>query len=461
MQKNFLFINISINSGYHGANHGVAFLVPIIKKHSYRVKYIDITTDWDAMRFKQEVDAFSPSIIAFSCTSHQLKYLFKFSKLLERDSNILKIAGGVGITLDPDWVLKKTAVDAVCIGEGEIPIDNLLHNINQKNDLRTTKGFYFRSEKSTLNNLPPQFISDISLLRPDYSIFDRKTVSKNGKIALMLSRGCLYNCNYCCNNALSSVYSSNKGYFRLPPVEHCIDLIKGVLEDFPETNFINFLDDLLISKKKWFKHFADEYKKNINLPYCICVRAECITSEIVEALKYSGCKKALIGLESGNEELRRKLLNRMPGNDTILERCKLVKNAGIELYTFNIVGFPDELATEMQETYNLNKKIAPNGGVCTFFFPYKRTALYEICKERNRLIHEDDVLDITNYLSRPSIKMSASEEKVCIYYQKKISRFMDKQMILTEISYLPNGLKKYPLMILLLVRAYIKTWPFT
>ncbi len=434
MQKNFLFINISVNSGYHGVNHGVAFLAPIVKKHSYRVKYLDITTDWDAQRFNQEVEGFQPSIIAFSCTSHQLKYLTKFTRFLAERPDILKIAGGVGVTLDPEWVIKQTFVDAVCIGEGEIPIESLLHNISCKNDLHTTEGFYFRNEKNAFKNPPPQFIGDISLLRPDYSIFDKNAVLKDGRINLMLGRGCVYDCNYCSNKALSSVYSSAKGYFRLPPVEQCIDLIKGVLEDFPEVTFINFLDDLLISNKIWFKHFVHEYGKRITLPYTICVRAESISSEIVDAMKNSGCKKALIGLESGNEELRKTLLNRSPGNDFIVEKCRMVQNAGIELYTFNVVGFPDEQGAEMEETYNLNKRIAPNGGVCTFFYPYKKTTLYEICKKRNRLLPEVDMLNITNYLSQPSIKMSPAEKKTCIFYQEKIMSYMAKQMALTAKS---------------------------
>jgi len=31
----FLFINLSIDSGYYGVNHGIACLVPFVRKHSY------------------------------------------------------------------------------------------------------------------------------------------------------------------------------------------------------------------------------------------------------------------------------------------------------------------------------------------------------------------------------------------------------------------------------------------
>jgi len=97
-----------------------------------------------------------------------------------------------------------------------------------------------------------------------------------------------------------------------------------------------------------------------------------------------------------------------------------------------MIGYPDETESEMKETLNLNKRIAPNGGVCSFFYPYKKTKLYEICKERKKLMADEEILDITNYLTSPSIKMSASEKEVCIKYQKEITSYLNKQLAITE-----------------------------
>ncbi|MFH1790996.1 MAG: hypothetical protein ABH885_03305 [Candidatus Omnitrophota bacterium] len=43
MDKKFVFVTLSINCGYeNGVNHGVAFLVPVVKRHSCDVVCLDL-----------------------------------------------------------------------------------------------------------------------------------------------------------------------------------------------------------------------------------------------------------------------------------------------------------------------------------------------------------------------------------------------------------------------------------
>lgn len=263
----------------------------------------------------------------------------------------------------------------------------------------------------------------------------------------MLSRGCPYNCYYCCNRALSSVYPSSTGYYRLPSVEYSIKLLEKMLGQYPEITFFDFEDDLLIANKVWFLSFADEYQKRINLPFRICARIECIDKDIVKALRNCGCEKVFVGLESGNEYIRNTVLNKNFSNSSLLEKCAMIKTAGLELYTFNIVGLPFEREKEMKDTYDLNLSVSPDFGVCTFFYPYKSTELYNICRENNLLKSTEEMLEITNYNTRPGIKMPPELEKICYYYQKKISRYLNRntvrRVMKIKTANLPAGLRKF------------------
>jgi len=451
MNKKFLFVNLSIECGFNsGVNHGIAYLAPVAKKHAYETACLNIRREISAEEFAKEIDEFNPDIVGFSSVSNQLKYLLKYSKELQKRPEILQIAGGIGSTLDPDFVLSKSPVSAACVGEGEIPLDNLLCNIKSGKDISETKGFYWRTPSSGIKKNPiPQYASDISTIDfPDYSIYDRNAVTFQGNLIVVLSRGCPYNCSYCCNKALKSVYPSHSGYFRVPSVEYCIKLLEGLTKQYPEIEFIEFEDDLLIANNAWFRDFASEYKKRVDLPYKMCVRVECITKDIANALKVSGCREVLLGLESGNEELRANLLNRKYSNKLLIEKCKIIKDAGLGLFTFNIVGFPFEKRSQMQETFELNKTIVPNaGGICTFFYPFKGTELYNICKENNLLKNNNDTLKITNYNTGPCIKMDRTQEKDSIYFQKKISYYFYRQHSQRITSHLGPGLKKLiPLM---------------
>ena len=271
MNKKFLFVHLNVNTGWGNVNHGIAFLVPIIKKRSYEVACLIIDKEISCGEFREQIDNFNPSVVGFSSTEHQFKYLAKYSKAIAEYEHILQICGGAGPTLDPDWVLSRSNVKGVCMGEGEIPVDALLTNTEKGQDIFATKGFYWNLNGKIQKNLVPQFMTDLSLLGfPDYTIYDRSVVMLGTTLFVMLSRGCPHNCTFCCNHALKSIYPTSQGYFRLPSVEYCISLIEKLTRLYPEAQFIDFEDDLLIADKSWFAGFAEEYKKRIHIPYRIC-----------------------------------------------------------------------------------------------------------------------------------------------------------------------------------------------
>ncbi len=444
MNKRFLFVNLSIESGYSGVQHGVAFLSPILKRHSYSAACLNIRSKISGEEFLKKVISHNPSMVGFSSTTHQLKYLLMYSKALEKHPEILQIAGGAGVTLDPEFILSKANVSGACIGEGEIPLDNLLTNIENGRDISGTNGMWWRTNDGIKKNPAAGYITDLSSLDfPDYSIFERDIVVCGGHLYVLLSRGCPYNCYYCCNKALAGIYGALSGeYFRAPSVDYCVKFLKHMLGKYNEIKYIEFEDDLLIANKAWFGEFAREYRKEIGLPYRVCVRIECIDHDLVESMKSSGCKKVCIGLESGNEQLRHRILNRKYSNTLFIEKAKIIKDAGIDLYTFNIVGFPFEGKKEMKDTLELNKVIGSDKGVCTFFFPYKNTELYNICRQNNLLKSEDELLDMTNYNTRPAIKMTPEQERDCVYFQREISLYLWNQEMLAVTSKMPAGAQK-------------------
>jgi len=421
--KNILFINLTINGGYQtGVNHGIAHLVTIAKEYSYKVNLLNLFEEIGLKEFEYYVKKYNPNIVAFSLPSQQQKYLIKYSSGLKGFSDALSIAGGIGPTLDPSGFLEKSSLDGVCIGEGEIPFRSLLENIKKNKRLTSTEGFYWRSKNTIIKNRIPLHIENLSSLPfPDYSIFGGRVKEK---ICLILSRGCIFDCTYCCSSSIRSIYKGyNKPYFRVPTVKYSISFLEDLIKKYPPIKYIYFQDDLLIANKRWFKKFAEEYTKRIKVPYKINVRVECVDQEIVESLKKSGCDLVHIGLECGNERFRRDILNRGYTNQDMLRASKMLKGAGLKLFTFNIVGFPGETKSTMRETLELNKKIEPYSGVCTFFYPYKGTKLYNLCKEGKLLINDSEIEDITNFNSKPSIKMDKDLEKYCVNIQKKMNKY--------------------------------------
>jgi radical SAM superfamily enzyme YgiQ (UPF0313 family) len=426
-----LFVNLSIDSGYYGVNHGIAYLVPIVRKHSYTPKLLHIGVDMDSEEFTKTIRKLNPSIIAYSFTSPQQKFLEKYSKAAKNLPGVLQIAGGVGATVSQEEVLLSTSLDGLVIGEGEIPLDQLLATRRDRGNIYETQGFLWRVKGELRKNPIPQFISDLDNLQfPDYSLFDPEVVFSVGThLSVILSRGCPYSCNYCSNPVLRGVYPSQRGYCRVNSVEYSMKFLEHLVRQYPQAEGFGFEDDLLISRKKWFLHFADEYSNRIGLPYRINVRADDVDQEIVEALQKSGCFLALLGVESGNEHFRREILNRHHTNSQLIHKAKMLSIAGIKIFTFNIVGFPFEDTRHLRDTLKLNKKIKPDWGVCTFFYPLPGTKLYDICKKEGFLSAERQLDMPTNYNTYPLIPTSLRQREACIKTQKQLTKYFKRTRI--------------------------------
>lgn len=428
--KRFVFVNLSIKSGYNsGMNHGIAHLVPILRRHFYQPYLLNLRSELSDVEFLNQVGALNPDIVGFSCVSNQFMYLIRYSRAL-KSRNVMQLAGGVCATLEPEEVLSKACLDGVCVGEGEVPLEDLLSNMESGRDVRCTKGFFWKTGAGIKKNAVPHFIDDLSTLEfPDYTVFEKSVISNSGVLDVLLSRGCPFDCAYCCNRILTGVYDSPKGHLRFPSVDYSITLIKGLLKQYPCTSLIVFSDDLFISNVPWYEEFSRAYKENIGLPYQCLSRPEYINTGVLRLLRESGCVRIRMGLESGDEAFRRKMLNRNYSNDFFIEKAAMIKEAGIELYVYNIVGFPFEGAKEMNNTLLLNKKVRPNDGVCTFFYPYKGTRLYGLCEENGLLKDEAELMKTTNYNTRPSIKLAPAVERQCLSFQKKITAYLYRQSL--------------------------------
>jgi anaerobic magnesium-protoporphyrin IX monomethyl ester cyclase len=448
--KTFLFINLAIDSGWNtGINHGIAYLVPVVRKSGLNVSCLNLQQEISGEAFISEIKKANPDIVGFSSTSQQLKYLIHFSKIIRDNFSVIQLCGGVGPTLDPLGFLEKTNIDAVCIGEGENSLSEFLQKFMKGEDLQNAAGFYWKTPEEIIQNKAGDYINELLEDFPDYSVFDKKLVCNNNTLWLLISRGCPYSCTYCCNHALKGIYPAGKSYFRRPTIGRTIAFIKKMIADYPGITTIEFEDDLLPADKQWFTEFTNEYGEQIGLPYRICSRPESISEEIVASLSQSGCRSVYIGLESGNEAFRKKMLKRNYSNAVFIEKCRMIKKAGIELYTFSIVGFPFETKKELKDTLKLNMKVRADKGDCFFFYPYYGTELYKICKENGLLPDESELLEVSNYSKQVAIKMSGKHKQDCVFYRQEIYNYFSRDKIkhyrlrvfLLQIPFLYRGLK--------------------
>jgi radical SAM superfamily enzyme YgiQ (UPF0313 family) len=104
--------------------------------------------------------------------------------------------------------------------------------------------------------------------------------------------------------------------------------------------------------------------------------------ESVKLLKSTGCYMLSFGLESGNEDLRKLVLNKKISNEAIIKAAELLKRYGLAFNTTNMMGFPHETYKMGLETIELNIRIQAVGS-CNILNPFPGTQLFEYCREND------------------------------------------------------------------------------
>ncbi|MFH1711449.1 MAG: radical SAM protein [Nanoarchaeota archaeon] len=345
-------------------------------------------------KFMQAVEEFRPDLLAATSTSYEFRSLVDMVSEVKRRFNIPLIVGGPHPTVAPMKSLESPEVDMICIGEGEAAFAELLKRMKQKKDysdipnlwIRTPEGHIVKNGLGALMNMD-------DLPEPDWDLFNEKHRQRPFEGKLMnygffeQSRGCPNKCSYCINAGKTAIYRESgidtRG-FRFHTPEEAVGRIEKYKARY-NFNHVTFIDDNLpVMPLEDLTRLAELYKEKVGVKFFAMSRPEPLVSNPrkVEILAEMGCKMIALGAESGNEQLRRDILNR-PMKSAVLEKAsEIIKDNGIKVCLFNILGFPTETLEMIFETVELNRRIQPDSHSVRFLHPYPGTAIREYCLSR-------------------------------------------------------------------------------
>lgn len=387
----------------HEVNLGIGFISAALKKQG-------IETDLVIYRARvgEEADtpesvvsrilSKNPTVVAFSAMTFNWNRIKDVISLLRKSFEGLIVVGGYQAILGPEDVLSHPGVDAVCVGEGELPmIKALAAYKNGKRNLPPIDGLVSQDRAGMKIDVGNRWLIDNLDEYPyiDYDIFAAEgdkglrrmhigVLSPGGIFSLpvITGRGCPYRCTYCCNSALIERYGGVKNYLRKYSLESAISNIKGIVRRY-DPQLIEFFDETFIRNREWVKGFCSLYGREVGLPYMIMARIDSLDEATVSAMAESGLKLVLFGLESGDEQYRARYLNRKMSDKTIKEGALLLRKYNVMIVTFNMFGMPFETKETIEKTFELNAAIEPDAAYSTIFQPLPGTALARLAFEHN------------------------------------------------------------------------------
>jgi anaerobic magnesium-protoporphyrin IX monomethyl ester cyclase len=429
---NIFFIFPAINLSAW-VNYGIAALCGIAKEKGHHVElYQPIKINIGELYNRFNNKKFSLCLV--SATTNQYPYALKLIKHIKMISDVPVIIGGPHATSCPNILEENKVIDGLCIGEGDFALSELLDCFEKNEEPYHIKNMWFRNGDEVIKNEVRQLIQDLdSLPMPDYSVFSTEAI--NRRPSILLSRGCPYNCNYCCNNVLLSLYRGKGKYTRLKTIKRAIDEVYDFIRNYSPKN-LNFDDDTFVKNKDWLSAFLEEYKNITKIPFNCNTRPETLDDEICRRLKDANCDTLCIGIESGNEEIRKNRFNRNMSNETIKAAFALAHKYKINTYAFNMVGIPGETYENHLDTMKLNREIKPTMAQITIFYPYPGTELYKYAKEKGYI--KDVVQYKDSFTSRSILKMKQFPKwKISMaYYLFLYNVYSDNKSLFKRIKYI-------------------------
>ena len=382
---------------------GIAILSAILKQYGHKVDLIDTTFGLQDSGVLSRVERFNPELIALSSNSSNFTYAVHLATLIKSKFAIPTIIGGVHPTVDPEEAITKECFDMICVGEGEEALLELVQYLKRDGKSNAIKNIWFKENNTIIKNSPRPLITDLdSLPDPDLEIYDyaRYLRSHNMVASFLTARGCPYRCTYCSNSALKNLHKGLGPWVRYRSVGSSMAELKRTVKKF-SVKKVEFYDDTFTLSAPRVKKFCKEYTRQVGLPFHVNARVDSISDEMCRYLADSGCCRVQVGLESGDEQIRREVLGRDISDETIIEACSLIKKHGMEVYTYNMIGIPYERINNIKKTVELNRKIRPDLVSASIYTAYKGTKLYEVCRENGWL---DEQRTLGSFYSSTNLK---------------------------------------------------------
>lgn len=395
---------------------GIAQLSSVLKMNNHSTDLLVLDQRNGKHNYKLIEEKFVENrfdLIALSSVYSEFLFVKEIASFIKNRYKKFTVLGGVHATISPEESYLDI-FDALCIGEGGNAILELANKIEANENIYSIPNLWLKKDGSIIKNPTQSFIQDLdSLPFVDRDLWQPYIFDKNTRLTLLLGRGCPYNCTYCCNHSIRRVAEGQ--YVRLRSPQNIVAELEILSIKFPSISDYFLEVETLGADLDWLVELCDnlyEFNKNraTKLTFSSNLRVyDNLNLDLVfENLKKANFVSLTIGLESGNERIREKILNRRYSNETIYNAAKFARKHGIKLGLFNLIGLPTESYQDFLDTLRMNQDIQPDWHATSIFFPYKGTKLYEMSEKLgllpDKLNYKNErqqaILDLPNFNKR-------------------------------------------------------------
>ena len=202
--------------------------------------------------------------------------------------------------------------------------------------------------------------------------------TKEGRVApIITTRGCPGKCTFCSAHNISG----RKIRYRSP--ENILDEILILYNQYNVRQFM-FQDNCFTSIKENLTSICELIlQADISIEWdCVSYeRLDNLTDNTLNLMYRAGCRMIHIGVESVNENIRKKM-RKFGSLNQITSKIRAIQGNGIKVGAWFMIGFPDETKEEMIATRRYAFSLGVDSIHFTTVFPLPGTEIYNDVKNK-------------------------------------------------------------------------------
>jgi anaerobic magnesium-protoporphyrin IX monomethyl ester cyclase len=371
---------------------GVANLSGILKANGHETDLLLVS---HTPQLIETIKHYDPGLIAFSALTGVHHSIQRLALQIKQHLNVPIIVGGPHPTYSPEMI-QQPGIDIICRGEGEHALLELADAVEHGRDVTKIRNLYVKTRNGTIHQNPMRPAVPLDELPPpDRELYYKYKFLRDMPMKRFIaSMGCPYPCTFCHEPVIRAMYKQDtkSDYLRRKSVRRIVDEIKYIAERYP-LKHVHFSDDLFFIRNsyKWLEEFADVYSKEVNIPWNCNIRYDSVRPQAADLMKKANCYGAAVGLESGNQEIRERVIRKQSKNDHIIEGARLLREKRIKVLTTNMIGLPSETLDNAMETVQLNMELKSNYVRANTFLLFPGLPLVEYAKQNGYLDKDFDM----------------------------------------------------------------------
>ena len=415
---------------------------------------MDVFSDEIAARLRAFRPQFAGVSALFKSSKRYIQGVDKACK--DVDPSIITLAGGGLPSAAYKLMLESCPdLDAVCKGEGELPMRDLLEADDPWAVFKIHKSWIGRDGLAANKTPQHTFLDNLDDIPPfDYAginldFYNNRSIDKQyagrpkREMAIHTSRGCPILCVFCSNPSLHG------RDVRTMSVERVVSDVRRMKEQFGMTVLL-LEDDHFFNDKERAKTLLRELAAlgiRVEFPNGVAVYA--IDEEVAELFSKAGVSAVALAVESGSEHVLNNIIRKPLKKRLIRPAVEALRKFNVRSHVFIVIGLPGEQDEHRQETLQMLLDCGFDWVHVYLAMPIFGSRLYDICVENGYIenTRSQDFVATKSVIRAPGVdpvKLEAFAYEMQIRvnfvenHNMKISRY-DVPMF-----YMKNVVDKYP-----------------